>query len=53
MKKILLSVLLVASVSFAFAQAPCPVGLGAGTNLGAGDCKECAGSPVRCANELR
>lgn len=44
MKKILLSVLLVASVSVAFAQAPCPTGIGAGTNMGAGDCKECAGT---------
>jgi hypothetical protein len=45
MKKVLLSILLVASVTFVFAQVPCPEGIGAGTNLGAGDCKECAGTP--------
>ena len=46
MKKNLLSILLVASAFFSFAQAPpCPTGIGAGTNLGAGDCKECAGTP--------
>ena len=45
MKTLLFSFLLLGSVSFAFAQAPCPTGIGAGTNMGAGDCKECAGTP--------
>jgi hypothetical protein len=46
MKKNLLTFLLIGSVSFVFAQAPCPEsGVAAGTNMGAGDCKECAGTP--------
>ena len=46
MKKGLLSILLLGSAFFTFAQAPpCPTGIGAGTNIGAGDCKECAGTP--------
>src|SRR5688572_29484515 len=44
MKKTLLSFFLLASALFTFAQAPCPSGIGAGTNMGAGDCKECAGT---------
>ncbi len=45
MKKVLLSLLLLGSVSTLFAQTPCPVGVGAGTNNGGGDCKKCEGSP--------
>jgi hypothetical protein len=45
MKKVLLSLLLSGSMSFVFAQGiPCPEGLGAGTNMGAGDCKDCVGA---------
>ena len=45
MKKTLFSILLLGSAFFTFAQAPCPTGIGAGTNMGAGDCKECVGIP--------
>jgi hypothetical protein len=45
MKTLLFSFLLFASVNIALAQAPCPTGIGAGTNMGAGDCKECTGAP--------
>jgi hypothetical protein len=45
MKTLLFSFLLLVSASFTFAQAPCPTGIGPGTNMGAGDCKECAGTP--------
>ncbi len=45
MKKTLFSILLLGLSFFTFAQAPCPTGIGAGTNMGAGDCKECAGTP--------
>jgi hypothetical protein len=44
MKKTLFSFLLLVSVSIAFAQAPCPEALGAGTNMGGGDCQECVGT---------
>ena len=45
MKKVLLSLLLSGSMSFVFTQGiPCPEGLGAGTNMGAGDCKDCVGA---------
>jgi hypothetical protein len=46
MKTALLFFLLMGSVSLVFAQAPCPErGVAAGTNMGAGDCTECAGTP--------
>ena len=45
MKTTLLSFLFTGITIFSFAQAPCPVSIAGGTNVGAGDCKECAGTP--------
>ena len=45
MKTTLLSFLFTGITIFSFAQAPCPISVTGGTNVGAGDCKECAGTP--------
>src|SRR5215203_4139830 len=44
MKTLLFSFLVLGSLNFAFSQAPCLTGIGAGTNIGAGDCEQCVGA---------
>ena len=44
MKKTLLSFLFTGITILSFAQAPCPESVTGGTNVGGGDCKECAGT---------
>jgi hypothetical protein len=45
MKTFLLSFVFLAFIHSSFAQTPCVEGIGAGTNMGGGDCRDCNGTP--------